>query len=215
MGAPTEVMHGGQPPPWARIAAVPAAIVLVVVGIWVTGGLLTNDFRASMALTAVWFLVVAAGAVVAWRRIPALRPAAVAALATFALLGGYLAYTSNVDTTVDEVVASGPAALEGTFAGHAHPTDGTARIVAQGGSRVVTLTDFSTDPGPDLYVYAVPGVVAGDDVGGGANLGKLKGNIGNQQYALPDGFDSGDGATIVVWCRAFSVTFGAATLAPQ
>ena len=198
------------------MGAIPVAVVVVLVGIWVAGGLLTNDFAASMALTALWFLAVVAAAVLAWRRAPALRPAAVAALATFALVGGYLAYTSNVDKTVDETVATGKAALQGSFTGLAHPTSGVARIVElAGGGRVVTLTGFETDPGPDLYVYAVPGRVSGENVDGGVNLGRLKGNIGSQQYVLPTSFDAADGATVVVWCRAFSVTFGAAVLAPQ
>ncbi len=205
-----------QPTGWLRLAAVPPAIVVVLVGIWVAGGVLTDDFRTSLALTALWFLLVVFTAAVAWRRVPALRAAAVAAVATFALVGGYLAYASNVDKTVNEVVAAGPAALEGTFTGLAHPTSGVARIVEQAdGARVVTLTGFETDPGPDLYVYAVPGRVSGENVDGGVNLGRLKGNIGSQQYVLPAGFDAADGATVVVWCRAFSVTFGAAVLAPQ
>jgi len=206
----------GTPPGWARVGAIPVAVVVVLVGIWVAGGVLTDDFRTSLALTALWFLLVVLTAVVAWRRVPALRAAAVAAVATFALVGGYLAYASNVDKTVNEVVAAGQAALEGTFTGLAHPTSGVARIVEQAdGSRVVTLTGFETDPGPDLYVYAVPGRVSGENVGGGVNLGRLKGNIGSQQYVLPTSFDAADGATVVVWCRAFSVTFGAAVLAPQ
>ena len=43
-------------------------------------------------------------------------------------------------------------------------------------------------------------------------LGTLKGNIGNQQYALPATLELSDAATVVVWCRAFSVSFGAAVL---
>jgi len=198
----------------ARAAAVLAATAIVLAGIWITGGLITDDFRASMALTAVWFAAVVAGSVVLWRRTPALRPAAIAAVATFVVVGAYLGYTSTTDTVVDETVATGPAELSGSFRDLAHPTTGTARIVARDdGSRVVTFTGFETDPGPDLFVYAVPGATPGEDVDGGTRLGALKGNVGDQQYLLPAGSPDGP-LTIVVWCRAFSVSFGAATLTP-
>lgn len=200
-------------PVWLRVAGVPVAIAVVLAGIWVAGGLVTDDFRASMALTALWFAAVVAAAVGCWRRVPGLRPAAVAAVVAFVAVGGWLGYTSTTDKVVDEAVVSGPAALQGDFRGLAHETTGTARIV-EGGSRTLTLTGFRTDPGPDLYVYLVPGVTTGEDVSGGAQLARLKGNVGDQQYELPAGVDLSDGATVVIWCRTFSVSFGAAPLEP-
>jgi len=168
-----------------------------------------------MALTAAWFAVVAVGAAVVWRRWRDLRiPVSVVAVATFVLVGGYLGLASVRDVEVNETVAAGPALLEGAFTGHAHPTDGVARIIEEGNARVLTLTNFETDPGPDLYVYVAPGQTSGDDVDGATQLARLKGNIGNQQYELPPELDTSSGATVVIWCRAFSVTFGAAQLAP-
>jgi len=49
-------------------------------------------------------------------------------------------------------------------------------------------------------------------LGGATRIGALKGNVGNQQYLLPADLELADAATVVVWCRAFSVSFGAATL---
>jgi len=203
-------------PLWLRLALAPVSVAVVLFGIWVTGALITNDFRASMALTGLWFAVVLAGAVVVWRRWPELRlPVSIVAVATFVLVGGYLGLASVRDVTVNETVAAGPASLEGTFTGLAHPTEGTARIVEPaGGGRVLTLTDFRTDPGPDLYVYVAPGQTSGEGVGGSTQLGRLKGNVGDQQYELPPELDLSDGATVVIWCRAFTVSFGAAQLAP-
>ena len=89
-------------------------------------------------------------------------------------------------------------------------TEGTAAVVRAGSGNVLTLTEFRTDAGPDLFVYVVPSG-ATDAVEGGVRLGSLKGNIGNQQYALPAGLEL-DGASVVIWCRAFSVAFGAAQL---
>lgn len=198
-----------------RILLAPVSGGVVLLGIWFTGGFVTNDFRASMALTALWFALVVAGAIVVWRRWPSLRlPVSVVAVGTFVLVGGYLGLASVRDKTVNEQVATGPAALEGTFFGLAHPTEGTARVVETGaGGRVLTLTDFRTDPGPDLYVYVTPGRSDGEDVDGSTRVGRLKGNVGNQQYELPPELDLSGGATVVVWCRAFSVSFGAAQLA--
>jgi hypothetical protein len=70
----------------------------------------------------------------------------------------------------------------------------------------VTLTGFETSPGPDLRVYAVPGRTG---VHSAVDLGRLKGNKGNQQYVVPRGSRVG---SVVVWCRAFSVEFGSAVL---
>jgi hypothetical protein len=201
-------------PAWIGLAAVPVAVALVLAGIWVAGGVITDDFRASMALTAVWFAAVAGCGVLLWRRVRVLRPAALAAVATFVVVGAYLGYTSTVDKTVDEAVVGGPAALEGSFRGLAHETSGTARIVGSGSARTLTLTGFRTDPGPDLFVYVVPGKASGTHVDGGRELAALKGNVGNQQYAIPGDVDLSAGGTVVVWCRAFSVAFGAADLAP-
>jgi len=82
----------------------------------------------------------------------------------------------------------------GEFRGLAHPTSGRATAIelAEGG-RVLTLTDFETDNGPDLLVYLVSGDVnANGDGDGSIDLGALKGNIGDQQYAIPDGLDLTD-----------------------
>lgn len=197
-----------------RVLLAPVSAAIVLAGIWLTGGVLTDDYRASMALTTLWFAAVAVGAFLVWRRAPRLRlPVAAVAVATMVLTGGYLALASLRDTTVDETIASGTAELTGSFETHAHTTTGTARVIERAdGSRVLALVDFRTDPGPDVFVYVVPRATEGDDVDGATRLGKLKGNVGNQQYALPADLTLGDAATVVVWCRAFSVSFGAAVL---
>ena len=41
-------------------AIVLLAIVVVLAGMWIAGGVVTDDFRASMALTALWFAAVVA-----------------------------------------------------------------------------------------------------------------------------------------------------------
>jgi hypothetical protein len=188
------------------------AVALVLVGIWAAGGVVTDDFRTSMALTAVWFVIVAAGSAVLWTRRPSLRTAAVAAVATFVLVGGYLGYTSMRDRTVDETLTAGSALAQGSFRSVAHETTGTARIVETAAGRSLTLSAFRTDPGPDLFVYLVPGTTPSEDVDGGVQLARLKGNVGNQEYVVPADLDLAAGASVVIWCRSFSVAFGVAQL---
>jgi hypothetical protein len=202
-----------MPPTWLRALLVPVTAILVLLGIWVAGGKLTDDLAVSMVLTGLWFVVVVIASAVIWRRAPALRlPVSAVAVGTFVVVGGLLAVLSMRDVTVNEAVATGPALAEGSFVSLAHATEGTARVVETGGSRALTLTGFRTDPGPDLYVYVVPRAGA-EDVDGGTRVDRLKGNVGNQQYALPADADLSGGVTVLIWCRAFSVAFGAASLA--
>jgi hypothetical protein len=46
------------------------------------------------------------------------------------------------------------------------------------------------------------------------DLGGLKGNIGNQNYAVPRAAPLGRFRAVVIWCQRFSVTFGYAPLDP-
>jgi hypothetical protein len=58
--------------------------------------------------------------------------------------------------------------------------------LAEGG-RVLRLTDFEVDNGPDLRVYMVAGPARSEaEVRDFRDLGGLKGNKGDQQYELPD-----------------------------
>jgi hypothetical protein len=45
------------------------------------------------------------------------------------------------------------------------------------------------------------------------DLGRLKGNIGNQNYDIPAGTDLSKYDTVLIWCKQFSVLFGSAELA--
>jgi hypothetical protein len=57
----------------------------------------------------------------------------------------------------------------------------------------------------------VDGPVSGDgDVDDFVDLGGLKGNVGDQQYAIPPRTDLARYSTVVVWCRAFTVSFAKA-----
>jgi hypothetical protein len=83
------------------------------------------------------------------------------------------------------------------------------------GSRTLRLEDFESTNGPDLYVYLTSAAAADtdevidEDV---VDLGLLTGNVGNQNYTIPDEVDLDRYDTVVIWCLRFTVGFGAADL---
>ncbi len=104
--------------------------------------------------------------------------------------------------------------LTGSFVGVGdgiHDAQGIAKVIPiEDGGNVVRLEDLVVTNGPDLYVYLSTDKSASDSV----SLGKLKANIGNQNYLIPAGTDLSKYDTVLIWCRAFSVLFGGAELKP-
>jgi hypothetical protein len=209
-----------------------AAAATTAAGVYVAGGVITNDFKASMLLTAAWFAT--AGAI-ALASLKAGRSTGAPILAGYLIaataIGVYLAATTFVDRTVNETVITGTPASEmpaaqgsdaprrvpveetrGAFVSGEHTTRGTARTIRlPSGRRVLTLTGFETDAGPDLRVRIVPGDGTDGGRDGAVDLGALKGNKGDQQYDLPRDFRPRD-HSVLIWCRAFSALFGSAEL---
>ena len=76
--------------------------------------------------------------------------------------------------------------------------------------------DFSTTPGPDLFVYlsASADPKDGDAITGNefVDAGKLGSPTGGQKYSLASDFDPSKFKSVAIWCKQFSVLFGAATL---
>src|SRR6059036_1467994 len=106
----------------------------------------------------------------------------------------------------------------GRFHTNAHETKGVATIYRlPDGRRVLRLTEFATSNGPDVRVYLVAaGDVQHEDAAkqaGFVDLGALKGNIGDQNYDVPADLDLSRYRAVSIWCRRFSVNFGAAPLA--
>jgi len=130
---------------------------------------------------------------------------------------------SSPDTPAP-AVPSGPVELAaGSLISHEHTTTGTVRIIRQpDGSRVLTLENLDTSNGPDVHVWlSVADVVegtAGWFTAGSAeryDLGLIKGNQGNQVYAVPGDADLSKYKSVDLWCVQFSVSFGAAQLVPR
>ena len=94
---------------------------------------------------------------------------------------------------------------------------GTATIYQLAdGKRVLRLTSFSVENGPDLHVRLIKADDAKDTASVAktdhVELGKLKGNKGDQNYDVPENVDLGKYKAVSIWCNRFSVNFAAAPL---
>lgn len=115
--------------------------------------------------------------------------------------------------------SSGPlAVLSGSFQGadDFHQGSGSATVYElEDGSNVLRFEDFEVTNGPDLHVLLVPNESPADrdDLTGYVDLGKLKGNIGSQNYEIPPDLDISGFGSIVIYCEPFHVLFASASLA--
>ena len=124
---------------------------------------------------------------------------------------------STTTTGVPETttVPSGPTVInEGTFFGIGHTAEGTTGVYELDGEFVLRFED-DTDiqNGPDLFVW----LLEADDYDGGdpgayLDLGKIKGNIGGQNYELPAEYDPEIHRFVLIWCLRFSTPFAGASL---
>ncbi|CAN5820750.1 DM13 domain-containing protein [soil metagenome] len=96
-----------------------------------------------------------------------------------------------------------------------HRGSGTAVIYQlEDGSTLLRFEDFEVTNGPDLHVYLVPheNPTRSEDLDGYVDLGSLKGNIGDQNYEIPDGVDISEFGSVVIYCVPFHVLFSIASL---
>jgi hypothetical protein len=80
----------------------------------------------------------------------------------------------------------------GTFHGKVHNTSGRAAVYREAdGKLILRLTNFKTSNGPDVHVVLIAANNAEDDANflksgiERVELGKLKGNEGDQNYVIP------------------------------
>ncbi len=177
--------------PWAVAAALVLAALAVFVLVWFQPHKLFVDDRVDQA-------------------VPTARPTPSTTAGGAAAPAPPAAPTTTAPPAPVDLAAGGFVSLD-------HATAGTARIIALAdGRRFVRLEGFETENGPDLYVYLSTNPAGGpegafdDDV---VDLGRLQGNIGDQNYELPADVDPGRFASVVVWCDRFDSAFGAADLA--
>jgi len=84
------------------------------------------------------------------------------------------------------------------------------------GTVILRLEDFTVTNGSDLHVILTPNSdpkTRGDVMPKGyVDLGKLKGNIGNQNYFVPNDVDVSGYQTVVTYCLLFHVLFSVAQI---
>jgi Electron transfer DM13 len=107
----------------------------------------------------------------------------------------------------------------GRLEGKAHQTTGRATIYKSAdGEQSLRLTDFSTSEGPDVHIL----LEQSDDENfkqdilksqlGGIELGPLKANQGDQNYALPASIDLQKYNAVVIYSERVHAVFGVARL---
>ena len=138
-----------------------------------------------------------------------------------ALPGAATTATPSTAATTTTTTATSSADLTSLGAGAFYDVvhdgvKGKATLYKQAdGSIILRLTGFRVLNGPDLYVYGSsltkPG--AGDvNASNSVILGKLKGNVGDQNYQVPAGTPLEKLKSIVIWCKTFSVNFASASI---
>jgi hypothetical protein len=123
---------------------------------------------------------------------------------------------SSVAANTSDSVTSPKELATGQFKGYAHETQGNAGIYQVNGKRVLRLTNFKTSNGPDVHVYLVAAADAKDDAtvkkAGFIDLGSMKGNMGDQNYDVPESVDLAKYQAVTIWCARFNVNFATAPL---
>lgn len=123
-----------------------------------------------------------------------------------------VAGSEKPDVVVEEAMPTGPTVLvAGSFvdADSFHKGSGTATVYQVGeDEQLLRFEQFSVTNGPDLRVYLAPN----GNAQAGIELGKLKGNLGDQNYEIPAGIDLSVFNSVVIYCKPFHVNFATAAL---
>ncbi len=118
---------------------------------------------------------------------------------------------------VPKPAAAAVAVLLGRDADSFHRGNGRASIYhLKDGSQLLRLEDFTVTNGPDLRVLLAghpdPSTRGELDAQGYVELGRLKGNVGNQNYDVPASVDLVAQMSVVICCKPFHVVFSVAGL---
>lgn len=95
-----------------------------------------------------------------------------------------------------------------------HQGEGTAIVIERGTERIIRFEDFDVTNGPKLHVLLSTEKNPSDSrvVGEYIDLGELKGNVGNQNYLVPEGIDISQYKSVVIYCKPFQVVFAGASI---
>jgi Electron transfer DM13 len=202
------------------IAAVAVAAVVLLVAIARRRGWDLVARRHPRATVAALAVALAVAAPVSWYlgSPPFLssavdEPAPVVAAAPSSIATASLAASATAIPSVSVSPTPALVSRSGTFRGadDFHFGGGTARLIETApGTFTLRLESFEVRNGPDLYVYLSPSVSG--YAKGAVELGRLKADRGNQNYAVPAGTNVTAARSVVIWCKQFSVLFATATL---
>lgn len=147
-----------------------------------------------------------------------LAPTTATTASAAAVPGSTVTLATEATTAAGTTMPSEPVAERaGSFVSLDHGTSGTATIyLLSDGRRVLRIEDLDTSNGPDLFVYLTTNPADGEEGmfdDAYANLGRLQGNLGNQNYDIPAEVDVTGYSSVVIWCDRFDSAFGAADLA--
>ena len=134
-----------------------------------------------------------------------------------------LAVEQQVDTPIDEPPLEEMEAddarviAKGAFYEIDRRGDGTASLYRLGNGRLALRLDgFKTAAENDLFVWlsraSRPRTTVEAEAKTHTVLRSLKSSAGNQNYLLPEGFDTQDLQSIVIWCEPVQQAYTAATL---
>jgi hypothetical protein len=146
---------------------------------------------------------------------------ALAPLAWYLLSPLFLDRHAREDPSVTGVATAGTVIARGTFGevDAIHKGEGQVRLLRlPDGQYSLRFEGFRVTNGPDLYVYLSghPAPRSSSQLHEIVDLevATLKGNVGDQTYELPAGFDPTRFRSVVVYCKRFTTVFSTAELLP-
>jgi Electron transfer DM13 len=115
--------------------------------------------------------------------------------------------TETLKETID--TASAKLIKTGVFTSSSgYTVSGKSSILLKDSIYSLSLENFSSSNGPDLYVYISKQITPNAIV----DLGRLKSTNGNQVYTLTTQFNVAEYKYVIIYCKQFSRTFGTAEL---
>ncbi len=130
-----------------------------------------------------------------------------------------IAFLALAATAIAAFAQSSTPFQTGVFHGQVHSTSGRASVYkGSDGKLTLRLTNFKTSNGPDVHVLLIAANDAQDNDNFLKNnverieLGKLKGNEGDQNYDIPADTDLTKFHTVAIYCERFNANFGTAPL---
>jgi hypothetical protein len=125
---------------------------------------------------------------------------------TPASTSGQIVNVNNPSQTFDP--AGQTLLLQGSFTGAgSYMASGTVKVYEKSGQRTLVFENFNSSSGPDLRVYLAETTGAANFI----ELAKLT-NTGNFYLSIPTTYDPAKQRNALIWCKQFSVLFGAAPL---